>query len=217
MIQRVRVLAGNIALLPIDKNSNGTIDYSENIYENFAAFTRGIWIGKYPKSLIRSIYSVAAEQPVNEAETAFLNWILNDGQQLVMEGGYSDLLVTERQSSSDKLNTAQVYTGTSDDRMPLGKAILILVILFIVSGLIIDMVIRYQRRKNTDLQNADPGSVTIGVLDENNLVVPGGLYFDKTHTWAFMEQDGIVRVGIDDFMQHITGTVDKVKNDKHWD
>jgi len=49
------------------------------------------------------------------------------------------------------------------------------------------------------------------VLNENSLVVPGGIYFDKTHTWAFMEQTGIVKVGIDDFMQHITGTITRLK------
>jgi len=41
--------------------------------------------------------------------------------------------------------------------------------------------------------------------------VPKGLYFDKTHTWAFMEQDGNVRVGIDDFLQHITGKLTKIR------
>ena len=49
------------------------------------------------------------------------------------------------------------------------------------------------------------------VLDENSLIVPAGLYFDKTHTWAFMEQNGIVKVGIDDFLQHITGTITRIK------
>src|SRR5690606_6995037 len=40
---------------------------------------------------------------------------------------------------------------------------------------------------------------------------PGGLYYDKTHTWAFMEQDGLVKVGVNDFLQHVTGTLSQVK------
>ena len=43
-------------------------------------------------------------------------------------------------------------------------------------------------------------------------IVPGpeGLYYDKTHTWAFMEKEGLIRVGIDDFLQHVTGTITRV-------
>jgi glycine cleavage system H lipoate-binding protein len=48
-------------------------------------------------------------------------------------------------------------------------------------------------------------------LNENSLVLPKGLYFDKTHTWAFMDQNGIVKVGVDDFLQHITGPITRIK------
>jgi len=37
------------------------------------------------------------------------------------------------------------------------------------------------------------------------------LYFDKTHTWAFMDQEGIVTAGIDDFLQHVTGKITRLK------
>ena len=52
-------------------------------------------------------------------------------------------------------------------------------------------------------------------MNEDTLIVPKGIYFDKTHTWAFMEQNGVVRVGIDDFLQHITGPLTRIimKND----
>jgi glycine cleavage system H lipoate-binding protein len=43
------------------------------------------------------------------------------------------------------------------------------------------------------------------------LIVPAGLYFDKTHTWAFMEQNGIVKIGVDDFLQHLTGNITRIK------
>ena len=41
--------------------------------------------------------------------------------------------------------------------------------------------------------------------------IPKGIYFDKTHTWAFLEENGVVRVGIDDFLQHITGKITRIK------
>lgn len=37
-----------------------------------------------------------------------------------------------------------------------------------------------------------------------------GLLYDKSHTWTFMQEDGNVKIGIDDFMQNITGKLTKV-------
>ena len=42
-------MAENLRLLPLDKNGNGQIDFNEMIYEDLNAFTRGVWIGKYPR------------------------------------------------------------------------------------------------------------------------------------------------------------------------
>ena len=49
------------------------------------------------------------------------------------------------------------------------------------------------------------------VFSEETVNAPEGLFYDRTHTWVFMEKDGNVRVGIDDFLQHITGKVTKLK------
>ena len=49
----------NIRLLPIDRNGNGLIDYNEKIYDDVNDFSRGVWIGKYPKALFSNIYTVA--------------------------------------------------------------------------------------------------------------------------------------------------------------
>ncbi len=38
--------------------------------------------------------------------------------------------------------------------------------------------------------------------------LPRGVYFDTTHTWAFLEAAGKIRVGIDDFIANITGPLD---------
>jgi glycine cleavage system H lipoate-binding protein len=47
-------------------------------------------------------------------------------------------------------------------------------------------------------------------FNESTVNVPQGLFFDKAHTWAFMEEDGTIKMGIDDFMPHITGTITRV-------
>jgi len=37
--------------------------------------------------------------------------------------------------------------------------------------------------------------------------LPKGVFFDKTHTWAFLNSAGQVHVGIDDFLAAVTGPV----------
>jgi glycine cleavage system H lipoate-binding protein/ABC-type phosphate transport system substrate-binding protein len=202
-------IAENIRLLPIDRNGNGIIDYNEKIYDDYNIFSRGVWIGKYPKALFSNIYSVSSNLPKNESEVAFLKWVLTDGQQYLSNNGYSDLLISERQTTVDKLNYAKTYAGTAADDNTFPKIILLILASLIITGLVVDASIRFLRRKKTAIQIANANSQP--VFNENSVLVPKGLYFDKTHTWAFMEQNGIVKVGIDDFLQHITGTITRIK------
>jgi glycine cleavage system H lipoate-binding protein/ABC-type phosphate transport system substrate-binding protein len=199
----------NITMLPIDRNGNGLIDYNEKIYDDFNAFSRGVWIGKYPKALFSNIYSVSSKQPENKNEVAFLKWVLTDGQQFLYTSGYSDLLVSERQTTADNLSTAKIYAGAPIDQKSPFRTILLIIIVLIVTFIIIDALVRYFRRQKITEHIHDIALQP--VLNENSLIVPNGLYFDKTHTWAFMEQNGIVKVGIDDFLQHITGNVTRIK------
>ncbi len=206
---RKMALVENIRLLPIDRNGNGVIDYNEKIYDDINVFSRGVWIGKYPKALISNIYSVSSSQPSNASELAFLRWVLNDGQKFLYSSGYSDLLMSERQTTIDKLYPSEPSKGAAASGNSLLKTMLIIAVTLILAGLIIDAVIRYTRRDKTGHRVS--GSYVHNVLDENSLIIPRGLYYDKTHTWAFMDQNGIVKVGIDDFLQHVTGALTRIK------
>ena len=207
-----RSIAENIRLFPLDKNGNGSIDFSEKIYDNFNTFSRGVWIGKYPQSLISNIYSISSNQPKNEIEITFLKWVLTDGQQYLYDSGFSDLLISERQTTVDKLYDTKIYsTATINDKPILQTALLILASL-IITGFIVNASVQLFRHKKTSTQVMDTDSTT--VFNESSLLIPKGVYFDKTHTWAFMEQNGIVKVGIDDFLQHIAGPITRVKMKK---
>lgn len=46
-----------------------------------------------------------------------------------------------------------------------------------------------------------------GVLTENILRIPQGLFYSKNHTWTLMEKSGYAKVGLDDLLVHITGEV----------
>ena len=203
-------LAENIAFLPIDKNGNGTIDYLEKIYDNPQTFSRGVWVGKYPKALCGNVYAVAASQPANENETAFLTWVLTDGQRFLNQQGFNDLVYNERQSQMDKLYftpvTALQSTYSGYDIL---KVALLILIALVVIGSIVDIVVRPGKKAIQGLPGT--ASQVPQVFDENSVLLPKGLYYDKTHIWAFMEKDGSVKVGVDDFIQHVTGSVTRVE------
>ncbi|MCD4731404.1 MAG: hypothetical protein K8R74_12435 [Bacteroidales bacterium] len=200
-----QIIVENIQLLPIDKNGNGRIDYFEDIYNDLHAFIRGVWIGKYPKALCSNIYTVSSSKPVSEAEVAFLKWVITDGQKYLISNGYTDLVFGERQMKLDKLRNDKVFVENSNDRYATQKIILLIIIGIVVLGFVVSRVNRYRRQKiEVVLDNISPSSPA---FNENSVEIPNGLYFDKSHTWAFMEKDGIVKVGIDDFLQHTTGPV----------
>lgn len=202
-------LADNINLLPIDKNSNGQMDYFEKIYDNLSDFTRGVWIGKYPKTLISNLYSVCKEIPQNEQELAFLKWILSEGQQSLVNNGYSMLIFSERQTKINSLNNQINYVDATENSYAIQKIGLLLLFVLLVTGITGYYTFKYRKSsKNTALKAISGNSKCI---NENSVEIQNGLYFDKTHTWVFMEKDGIVKIGIDDFLQHVTGMFTRIK------
>jgi len=203
-------IAENIKLVPIDKNGNGKIDYMESIYDNLQTFSRGVWIGKYPKALSGTIYSVSSERPKNETEVAFLKWVLADGQQFLSSNGYRDLVYNERQTQLEKFNEPAIYATVPINSINTVLAVLLLILVtIIITGIIVDLVFRRLSNHKKTVTNVN--SALIRAFDEDSVIIPKGLYFDKTHTWAIMKKDGAVKIGIDDFLQHVTGTITRIE------
>jgi len=199
----------NIRLLPIDRNGNGEIDYVEKIFGDVNVLSRGVWIGKYPRALYNNIYSISSIKPTNKTELAFLNWILTDGQQFLLTAGYSGLVLSEIQSKIGKLNDQEVNLASSTGNAVPSKSILFFIVGFIVAVFIVLDVIRYLNFNKTMARDSAP--LSLKIFNEDSVNIPGGLFYDKTHTWAFMEKSGVVRIGIDDFLQHITGPLTRIR------
>jgi len=205
----------DIKILPIDKNENGKIDHFENIYDDLNAFLRGVWIGKYPTSLYNNIYAISSSKPKNDIEVAFLKWIFTDGQQFLSKSGYCDLVSSERQRKLDALlynefaTSPVVAANNSNNNYAIARTVLLILVSFILIIFILNRVIRVIKQKKTAIHSA--GSSIPLVFDEDSLKIPKGLFFDKSHTWAFMEKNGFVRIGIDDFLQHVTGPLTRIK------
>ncbi|MFA5418546.1 MAG: hypothetical protein WC341_08815 [Bacteroidales bacterium] len=202
-------LLEGISLVPIDMNSNKKVDYFEDIYTNSGDLARGIWIGKYPRALYQNIYALSGIQPAGETNLEFLEWILTGGQSYLYSAGYSELVFNERKSKLEDLTEVRVPIVDAQTKSNHSGMILIIIGLLVVGGFILFLVINYfgGEKKEAALEDRPH----IPVFGEHSVTAPAGLFFDKSHTWAFMEKEGTVRIGIDDFLQHVTGSITKVK------
>lgn len=228
-------LAADFKILPVDKNENGRADYHEQVYRPLTeternsgtltvheaafgrldAFQRGVWIGKYPRSLVNDLYLVSAQFPEDSEISEFIAWAVTDGQQFIEGSDYNQLVYSERQSKLADLQPGEIVAQRLQQDTAGSKVVLYIVIGVIAILLMVGFVVNYQKRKAKGLLNVLPGNIK--VLNEENVEIPSGVYFDKTHTWSFMEKDGRVKVGIDDFMQQVTGKYTNVKMKKPGD
>lgn len=197
-----------LGILPVDRNRNGRIDQFENIYNTPEAFVRGIWTGKYPAALTDNIYAAAPVQPESQAAIEFLSWVSTQGQDLLGSFGFADLSSSEKEANLQMLNPAPLQAETTAAGTP-GSTWAKILVALALAGLAIYGVFVY--RRNHRLMAAAESFRMSEALNPESIKAPAGLYYDKSHTWAFMEKDGTVRIGIDDFMQHITGPLTRIR------
>lgn len=77
-----------LAVLPLDVNGNGVLDEQENFYATRDLLAAAIARGDYPSPPARDLYFVTKGKPANPLLTAFIHWVLTDGQKYVSESGY---------------------------------------------------------------------------------------------------------------------------------
>jgi glycine cleavage system H lipoate-binding protein/ABC-type phosphate transport system substrate-binding protein len=195
-----------VRIVPIDKNQNGRIDSFEDIYAGKNDFIHGVWIGKYPKTLCTGIYAVAPVQPTDKSELAFLEWIISEGQQFLLATGYSELSEIQKQTAMQAMTTPVITTDIPVNSTVSPGWILALVTLAIAGLMLLPFILF--RKKRTVIVAED--FKVSPLLNQASLSAPAGVFFDRTHTWAFMEKEGLVKLGIDDFIQHITGFLTRV-------
>lgn len=198
---------GGISIIPIDRNNNGRLDPAEQIYENPAQFSRAVWMGKYPKALSRNIYAVSSEIISNKEALAFQAWLFSHGQEILSQSGYTALTANEALASLRDLKGYEQRTSTqpksADAWMGLFSAILLLIIISVSFGI---WLIRKKSSETKVIQAVQERSR----FSDVEVSAPAGLYYDTTHTWTFMEDNGSLRVGVDDFLRHILGQVSNI-------
>jgi len=192
------IINGNTYFVPIDKNKNGRIDYSESIYGNLNDFLRGVWVGKYPSELTDDIYIVSDKIPTAN-ETMFLTWLMNDGKNLLNSNGYSDIMSSEKNSNisfltpATEIDSPYQYRNIFETK---GMEYLIIITFFLL--LIPFWYLLNKKSKETKLV----------ALTYNSLKIPRGIFYAQNHTWTYLDKIGIAKVGIDDLIARIVGDVE---------
>lgn len=60
---------------------------------------------------------------------------------------------------------------------------------------------------NKPVQAGSEPARSVRGLSEAMLRIPLGLYYNRNHTWAFLEKSGTAKIGLDDMLLHMTGGV----------
>ncbi len=92
----------------------------------------------------------------------------------------------------------------------------LLVLLTIGIFILIDYLV-YRKKGTAILQGAHAKEESIPIapkklkqINENDIALPSGVFFHPKHTWAHIMQSGRVKVGVDDFISKIVGSIDNV-------
>ena len=196
-----------IIVIPVDINGNGRSDYFEQFYESFESFTRGVYIGKFPKSLCSNIYAVAPSVPAAGAPTEFVSYILADGQRLIALSGFTALAQGEGAARREALATASTAVIAGNEKPVFRAWLWVLAIITAVSA-VAWMIYGLTRAGASE---EEPLLIRIPTaFSPKSLVTPAGILYDRGHAWSFREKDGTVKVGIDDFLQHLTGSITRI-------
>ncbi len=201
-------LNAGISLVPIDMDGDGTLEHFENIYGSYAELSHGIFVGKYPRDLYSKVYAITGQNPATEAETAFLDWVINGGQESLISAGILTIDYGERASGLRQLYPASKVIADVPVKATTGRTMHFLIPAFVMLALLLWLV--SGRFGKSQTAKGKKRSAEPGLIGANAAGFPAGLFYDRSHTWAIMEMTGHVRVGIDDFIQRVTGSVTRV-------
>jgi len=195
-------------IVPVDVNANALSDYFEQFYSSFDNFVRGVYIGKYPKSLCNNVYAISESVPARGAPSDFISFILVEGQGCLTESGFTALARGEGVIRMEALADTQAMV-TPGNGTPVARAWIW--ILSIIAAVSLFSYLIYIFTRPGIIESEKPLSKSHSAFSPQSIVTPAGILYDKGHAWTFLEKDGKVRVGIDDFLLHITGSITRIR------
>ncbi|MFO7668622.1 MAG: hypothetical protein R6W31_03100 [Bacteroidales bacterium] len=197
-----------ISLVPIDMDGNGTLERFENIYGSYAELSHGIFVGKYPRQLYSKVFAVTSGHQASEAETAFLEWMITGGQESIASAGILTIDYSERASGLRALHPAATVTAELPVKSTTGRTLMMVLAGLVVLAILVWVISGRVGKRHPVL--GERHSTEPGLFGTDADTYPEGLFYDRSHTWAFMEMTGNVRIGIDHFIPNVTGTLTRV-------
>ena len=100
-----------LAVVPLDVNGNGILDTNENFYATQKDLMAAIARHDFPSPPARDLYFVTKGVPSKPAASAFIRWVLSDGQRYVTESGYIHVAAEQLAAGLEKLGKTANATG----------------------------------------------------------------------------------------------------------
>jgi glycine cleavage system H lipoate-binding protein/ABC-type phosphate transport system substrate-binding protein len=198
-----------ICIIPIDVNANGHSDYFEQFYGDYESFNRGVYIGKYPKELCSSIFCAANTRPEEGASADFIRWLLSGGQEFIAEAGFTALPGGEGMVRREMMAPETELIRAADHKEA-GSGGWLWIAGIIAAVSILAYILYRIIRSRTPEVVINPQPVEVKSFGPATVTAPAGILYGKSHTWTFMEKNGTLTLGIDDFLQHVTGTISRI-------
>lgn len=197
-----------VLMIPVDLNENGKLDHFEQIYGSVDELARGIWIGKYTGALYSRVFAVTSIEGASGGELELISWMLGEGQETFESAGYAPLMEREREVILASLEEEPATAARPDVAPGIAAIVAIIIAVLLAFGIIIYLVMKVFNSRELLPEQREMAKSATFVSESSE--VPGGYYFDRSHTWTFLERDGRIRLGLDSFLQMVTGPVTKV-------
>jgi len=200
-------LMAGISLVPIDMDGDGELERFEDIYGSYAELSHGIYVGKYPPELYSRIYALSVDQSLSEEESAFLAWVISVGQETLASNGVLKIDYSEKASGLNTLYPARLAIADVPVKSTATRNLVLLLAGLLSLGILVYIF------TGRSVKNRAGSVLTTGGSSRpagDSAVSPAGLFYDRSHTWAFMEKSGHVRIGMADFIQQVCGQLTRV-------
>lgn len=186
-------------LIPIDRNGNGRLEENESFYSDYEDFSRAVWLGKYPKALSFTLYAAVDANAATNSQ--FISWLYSSGQEVIAASGFMPLNSNEIQANIVRMQNVSLPVQETATAAAIPTWIIFVIVIAVLAVIAFMIVLSITRPK-------DQGEVKVsapGAFGAASFNLENGRLYDKTHTWAFLEEKGTVRVGLDDFINKLFG------------
>lgn len=202
---RQETAGSDYMLIPIDRNGNGSLETNESFYATYDEFSRAVWLGKYPKALSLTLYAEVPASKLHDSE--FIKWFYSEGLSLVSANGFMPLNSHEIAAYASRLTATseRAFEAEASSVIPVW---LIIIVALAATAVLVFFVFLSVTKPHQPLHET---TIKADAFGANSFSFAKGRLYDKTHAWAFREENGLVKIGFDDFINKLFGNQAELK------